>query len=223
MNRDRQGKNRPSGRGHGGRGAGAGARRAFIGRHKNVADLAQTYRDLSGSDEQAALVLQREGQYRQAIYFFLQAMEKLTDHAIFSEVSPDDVSINGRTYRERTRTHNLDELLRVLLEAYKETINDSRVSDQIDQQMATYVLQGQYFGVLHNDVRYPRYIDRRKSDALLELNEKDAAAAADKLTRLKAFVAGFQQLKVVRSEDRTGLEPTKEASQKPTPAWDFKF
>jgi hypothetical protein len=113
--------------------------------------------------------------------------------------------------------------LTVLLEAYKETINDSRVNDQIEQQMATYVLQGQYFGVLHNDVRYPRYIERRKSDALLDLYEKDAAVAADELSRLKAFVAGFQQLKVVRSEDRTTPETTKEASQKPTPAWDLKF
>ena len=39
-------------------------------------------------------------------------------------------------------THNLDDLLTVLLEAYKETINDSRVSEQIDQQMDTHVLQG---------------------------------------------------------------------------------
>jgi hypothetical protein len=60
--------------------------------------------DLSGSDEQAALVLQREGQHRQAIYFFLQAMEKLANHAIFSEVSPDDVSINGRTSRTHKNT-----------------------------------------------------------------------------------------------------------------------
>jgi HEPN domain-containing protein len=228
MNQDKRNKNRSgdqrAARGRSRSKATEGSdRRAFIGRHKSVSDLAETYRDLSGDDEQAAIVLQREGQYRQAVYFFLQAMEKLARYAVFSEVGPDDASIDGRTYRERTRTHNLDELLIVLLEAYKETINNSRVSEQIEQQMEAYVLQGQYFGVLHNDVRYPRYIERRKSDALLELNEKDAVAATDKLTRLKAFVAGFQQLKGLRSADRTTHEPTEETSQQPTPVWDFKF
>ena len=91
-------------------------------------------------------------------------------------------------------------LLTVLLEVYKETINDSRVSEQIEQQMNAVVLQGQYFGVLHNDVRYPRYIERRKSDVLLELNAKDATMAADKLARLKAFVEGFQQLKACKTK-----------------------
>ena len=228
MNRDRHERNRPSGRkagrSHGAKGSADGnRRRAFIGRLQNVADLADTYRELSSEDEAAALVLQREGRYRQAVYFFLQAMEKLARCAIFSEVSPDDASMSGQTYREAARTHNLDDLLTVLLEAYKKTIDDSRVSEQIEQQMDTHVLQGVYFGLLHNDVRYPRYIERRKSDALLHLSDKDAAVAADKLTRLKAFVTGFQQLKQLRMGDGTAAETTPEPSKEATPMWDFKF
>ena len=111
----------------------------------------------------------------------------------------------------------------VLLEVFKETINDLRVSEQIEQQMNAVVLQGQFFGLLHNDVRYPRYMERRKSDVLLELNAKDATMAADKLARLKAFIEGFQQLKALQDEDRTIPEPTKETSEKPTSVSDFKF
>ena len=227
MNQNRRKKNqsrdqRRTRRDRGGASDGAG-RPTLIGRHKKITDLAEAHRDLSSDDEQAAVLLQREGQYRQAVYFFLQAMEKLTRYAVFTEVSPDAPSSDGQSYRERTRTHDLDILLTVLLEVFKETINDSRVSEQIEQQMNAVVLQGQFFGLLHNDVRYPRYMERRKSDVLLELNAKDATMAADKLARLKAFIEGFQQLKALQDEDRTIPEPTKETSQKPTSVSDFKF
>ena len=143
--------------------------------------------------------------------------------ALWVRIGGLSVFTDGQSYRERTRTHDLDILLTVLLEVFKETINDSRVSEQIEQQMNAVVLQGQFFGLLHNDVRYPRYMERRKSDVLLELNAKDATMAADKLARLKAFIEGFQQLKALQDEDRTIPEPTKETSEKPTSVSDFKF
>ena len=162
--------------------------RDFVGRLQHVDDVAEAYRSVSVEDEEAARVLQREGRYRQAVYFFMQAMEKLVRYAIFSEVSPDGVDKEGTTYRERTTTHNLDDLLAVLLEVYRETINDSRVSEQIENQLATYVLEGVQFGFLHNDVRYPRYVERHRSYSLLELRDKDAEATSGKLARLKSFV-----------------------------------
>ena len=135
---------------------------------------------------------------------------------MFTEVSPDAPSSDGQSYRERTRTHDLDILLTGLLEVFKETINDSRVSEQIEQQMNAVVLQGQFFGLLHNDVRYPRYMERRKSDVLLELNAKDATIAADKLARLKAFIEGFQQLKALQKKTgRFQRRPKRQARNPP--------
>ncbi len=136
-----------------------GARRNFIGKQRRVGTFAEAFRSLYAEDERAAETLQRDGCHRQAVYFFIQTMEKLTRFAIFSEVSPEVLDKNGTTYRERTLTHNLDELLTVLLEVYKEIINDSRVSEQIEKQLSEHVLQGVRFGVLHNDVRYPRYMN----------------------------------------------------------------
>ena len=49
------------------------------------------------------------------------------------------------------------------------------VREQISSQLSTHVLQGVRFGVLHNDVRYPRYLDRKRSCLLLELSENDSA------------------------------------------------
>jgi hypothetical protein len=186
---------------------------SFIGRHRRVGNFAEAFRSLSAEDEKAADVLRREGCHRQAVYFFTQAMEKLTRFAIFSEVAPENLDKDGTTYRERTLTHNLDDLLTVLLEVYQETINDPRVSEQISSQLSTHVLQGVRFGVLHNDVRYPRYLDRKQSCLLLKLSEKDSATVALMLARLKQFIEGFQQLD--RSEPRQ--HPAEPPAGKPPP------
>ena len=191
-----------------------GVRRNFIGKQRRIGTFAEAFRSLCVEDERAAETLQREGCYRQAVYFYIQTMEKLTRFAIFSEVAPGVLDKSGTTYRERTLTHNLDELLTVLLEVYKETINDSRVSEQIEKQLSVHVLQGVRFGALHNDVRYPRYMDQKRPCLLLELTEKDSATLAETLARLKLFVEGFQQLK--GSVDRQ--QPTEPATTKRTAA-----
>jgi hypothetical protein len=190
---------------------------------------------VSGDDERAAETLQREGHHRQAVYFFIQAMEKLTRFAIFSEVPPGVLDKDGTTYRERTLTHNLDDLLTVLLEVYQETINDPRVSEQIANQLSTHVLQGVRFGFLHNDVRYPRYLDRNQSCLLLELSEKDSAKVAEMLARLKQFVEGFHQLKrsgggqqpaerrEQPAETPTAKQQPAKPSPSPKPVSEFKF
>ena len=183
---------------------------------------------MSAEDEKAADMLRREGCHRQAVYFFMQAMEKLTRFAIFSEVSPGSLDKDGTTYRERTLTHNLDDLLTVLLEVYQETINDPRVSEQISSQLSTHVLQGVRFGVLHNDVRYPRYLDRKQSCLLLELSEKDSAKVAQMLARLKQFVVGFQQLERNEAHPQPAEPPAaKPSSVEPSspakPVSEFRF
>lgn len=187
---------------------------SFIGRQRRIGNFAEAFRSVSAEDEKAADTLRRDGCHRQAVYFFMQAMEKLTRFAIFTEVSPSSLDKDGTTYRERTLTHNLDDLLTVLLEVYQETINDPRVSEQISSQLSTHVLQGVRFGVLHNDVRYPRYLARKQSCLLLELSEKDSAKVSQMLARLKQFVEGFQQLE--RSEARR--PPAEPPAAKPSPA-----
>ena len=83
----------------------------------------------------------------------------------------------------------------MLLEVFTEAINDSRVSDQIEDQLKTQVLEGERFGQLHNNIRYPRYMWRSGDFSVLQLTNGDVQKVLKKLERLKSFVAGFAKLK----------------------------
>ena len=203
-------------------------RRNFVGRQRYVEDLAEAYAALSAEDEQAARVLQQAGCHRQAVYFYVQAMEKIARSAIYTEVAEDDTDGAGNTYCDRTRTHNLDDLLSLLLEVYQSLIEDPRVCEQIERQMATYVLEGVHFGHLHNDVRYPRFLERRGTHSVLQLSAQDTEAAAKKLARLRSFVEGFQQLKpgnpTMHGRPTPAVETTDRRPDRPEePAIDFRF
>ena len=65
--------------------------RSFVGKWKyGVSDVANEFLKLGLDDEKAGQVLMENGQQRQAIYFFVQAMEKFVRFGIFSEVSASD-------------------------------------------------------------------------------------------------------------------------------------
>lgn len=167
-----------------------------VGKWKyRVPDVAKEYLTLGLEDEKAGRVLMESGQPRQAIYFFVQAMEKFVLFGVFSEVCGSDTSADGQTYRERTVTHDLDELLGVLLEVYTEAINDSRVSGQIEEQLSTHVLEGEQFNHLHNNIRYPRYMWKSGDFAVLQVCDGDVQKLLKRLERLKSFIVGFGKLK----------------------------
>lgn len=170
--------------------------RSFVGKWKyRVSDVANEFLKLGLDDEKAGRVLMENGQHRQAIYFFVQAMEKFVRVGIFSQVSAADTGHDGQSYRERTQTHALDELLAVLLEVFTEAIDDPRVSEQIEEQLKTHVLEGERFGQLHNNLRYPRYMWKSGDYSVLQLSNGDVQKVLRKLERLKSFVAGFAKLK----------------------------
>ena len=170
--------------------------RSFVGKWKyGVSDVAKEFLKLALDDEKAGRTLMENGHHRQAIYFFVQAMEKLVRFGIFSEVAVSQTGRDGQTFRERTLTHDLDELLAVLLEVFTDAINDPRVSQQIEEQLRTYVLEGERFGQLHNNIRYPRYMWKSGDFSVLQLSKDDVSKVVQKLERLKSFVAGFNRLR----------------------------
>lgn len=188
--------------------------RSFVGKWRyGVSDVAKEFLKLGLDDEKAGRVLMKNGQQRQAIYFFVQAMEKFVRFGIFSEVSASDTGHDGQTYRERTLTHALDELLAVLLEVFTEAIDDPRVSEQIEEQLKTHVLEGERFGQLHNNIRYPRYMWKSGDFSVLQLSDGDVQKVVKKLERLKSFVAGFAKLK----GETSLLEPHLTTSVQPKP------
>lgn len=162
--------------------------RTYIGRLEHgLTDIAAEYEALAHEDEKVGRLLLGQGQYRHAIYFLVQAMEKFVRCRIFSLVNP-----NTEYFRNRTRTHDLDELLDFLIEIVS---SDAGVQAQVKGQLNNHVLGGIRFGKLHNDLRYPFFSERHQSYSLLQVSRSDAELTLDRLQTLKRFLSDIHQLR----------------------------
>jgi len=159
----------------------------YIGKLRhNLTDMATEYRHLAIEDENVGEILLKQGKFKHAVYFLVQAMEKHVRYKIFSLVNP-----TAEYFRERTRTHNLDELLNFLIEIVS---SNAMVQDQVRNQLNKFVLGGIRFGKLHNDLRYPIFFTRRETYSLLEVSQTDAKIVLEKLQQLKTFLEEIDRL-----------------------------
>jgi len=149
-------------------------------------DIWQEYLRLALEDEEVGILLYDKGKYRHSVYFFLQAMEKQVRAKIFSFVNPDT-----EYFRNRVRTHNLDELLDFLIEIVS---NKENIRDQVKGQLEEHVLDGVKFGMLHNNLRYPIYREKSRSYSHLVIDEDDADRMWEKLKKLKVFISDINLL-----------------------------
>lgn len=163
-------------------------RPTYIGRREyNVTDVSAEYRTLAESDEKVGQLLIGQGQYRHGIYFLIQAMEKYMRSTIFGLVNP-----NTDYFRQRTLTHNLDNLLAFLREI---VCSNSELREQVRLQMQNHVLGGIKVGALHNDLRYPNFDERHRYYSLLSVSRQDADITLERLQTLKRFLNDIHQLK----------------------------
>ena len=161
--------------------------RKFIGqlRH-NIADIPGEYRTLAMHDERIAGILLNQGEYRHAIYFLVQSMEKHVRATIYTRVDP-----LNECYRDRTRTHDVDDLLEFLLEII-DVSADVRAS--IQEQLDRHVLAETRFGTLHNDLRYLKFSPRYQSYSMLTVTMQDALHTRERLQVLKRFLVDLTRL-----------------------------
>lgn len=158
-----------------------------IGARKQITDVSSEYLRLANEDENAGQCLMTSGHYRHAAYFFVQAMEKYVRAKIFQLVNP-----NTEYFRERTRTHNLDDLLDFLIEIVGTT---PIIKDQVKSQLENNVLEGVRFGMLHNDLRYPYFRDKLGTHETIVMGKEDAEICYQRLIRLKPFVRDIDRLR----------------------------
>jgi hypothetical protein len=149
-------------------------------------DVVYQYRTLAEDDERVGKLLLGQGAFRQATYLFLQAMEKYARARIFSIANP-----TLDTYREQTRTHDLEALLDFLLELAV----DADLRPQVQSQLDNYVLGGVLFGQLHNDLRYPKWLANRRGYAPLIVDRSAAETVQARLEALKGFLDGLDRLR----------------------------
>ena len=202
------------------------SRSGSLGRVCSVANVGDGYRRLSEADEAAADVLVESGHYRQAACMLIQAMEKAIQHGVFTQLPSLASCELVDEYRERVKTHNVDELLSVLLDVFRDAIGDARVSQQIDEQLEQLIVQGLRFHHLHNDVRYLRG-HRSGQYTLLEIAPRDVQQLKRTLTRLRAFIDGFQLLRgsaneLPQSPRTVEATPTERTDACSSP-WTFRF
>jgi HEPN domain-containing protein len=149
-------------------------------------DVTFQYRALAEEDERVGRQLLEQGAYRQAAYLIVQAMEKYVRVRIFAVINP-----TFPLYQRRTRTHDLDDLLDFLLEI----VVSEDIREQVRSQLKDHVLGGVRFNELHNDLRYPIWLSKRRSYASLQIDRAAAETVVKRLEALKQFLAGLDRLR----------------------------
>ena len=151
-----------------------------VGRLKRDVQVSAEYARLSREDEQAALELARAGLHRHACYFLIQSIEKAVRAEIFRLVNP-----NLEYFRERSRTHSVDEAVEFLLEILPQ---DAATKARLERQLADDVLKGLRFHHLHNDLRYPAYSRRFESYSGLSISKRDVEVLKICLSNMRSFL-----------------------------------
>ncbi|KJD18299.1 hypothetical protein VE30_13760 [Vreelandella aquamarina] len=151
-----------------------------IGKFRHKIDVSSEFFKLSRGDEVSAKILAEKGQFRQACYLLIQAMEKAIRAKIFSLVNP-----NIEYFRDRNRTHSLDSAVEFLIEIVS---TDNIVRNQVSQQLNTHVLGNTKYGHLHNNLRYPSYFKKYDSYSTIEVGKDDFDILSNRLMLLRKFL-----------------------------------
>lgn len=137
------------------------------------------YSKMAEGDEKIGELLFTEGEYRHAIYFFIQAMEKYTRSKIFEKADPLDKSV-----RDINKTHSLKEALTYWTEKTKEEKLQEETLVEIDDL----ILGGTNFRQLHNSLRYPFYSKVKGYYSVMEFGEEDCQHVRNCMENLKVYL-----------------------------------
>lgn len=160
----------------------------IIGREEKyqIEHIASEYAQLGSEDEEAGRILLQAGKYRGAAYLCVQAMEKYLKHTIFKLVNPAIPY-----YRNKARTHDIDDLLDFLIEIVSpEEVVKQQVRGQLNQHV---IGNKKRFKALHNDLRYPAFRGKLKY-SIRRISEKDTQELFEKLIRLKKYLQDIHRL-----------------------------
>lgn len=151
-----------------------------IGHFRELSDVSTEYALWARADEAAANALAEAGLYRHAVYFVVQAIEKHLRAKIFSVASPLNEAV-----RQANRNHSVEEAAAFLVATFD---YDGRLCRLIQEQFDKCLLRGVRFNLLHNDLRYPAYLDRVGGFASLDVSERDLLQMFERLDWLKEFM-----------------------------------
>ena len=158
-------------------------------KYVDALELKTEYMALSKKNETAARLLENQGLYNEAIYMYIQSMEKKIKGYICGK-------INSATpyFADKLREvgHSLDKSIDFLIEILAG--NDNILKIQLTDQIKSGVFQNINFSQLHNNCRYPKYNYRKKDYSILYIKKEDCSRIAKINDKLDNFIKSFDRL-----------------------------
>lgn len=152
-------------------------------------DMSSIYEQKAIHDENAAQLLASQGLYSQAVYFYIQSMEKNIKAHICQKV---DITQSYYANRLRKMGHSLDSSIYFLIEVLAG--NNEIIREQISKQILSGVFQDIRFSSLHNNVRYPLYHSDTQNYSMLEISESDCYRIQEIHLCLKRFLKDLYKI-----------------------------
>ena len=162
----------------------------YLGNRKFLKDsleVSHEYLKAAMQDEKSAVILESRELYNQAVYFYVQAMEKQIKAKIARIVD-----VTNSYYKEmikKTIGHSLDKSIEILVQIYGK--GDAMVEDRLREQLLTKVLKDIKFSALHNKTRYPDFDEKKY--AIIEMGKIDCVELAKMLKGLKLYLKDLER------------------------------
>ncbi|MFD2869080.1 HEPN domain-containing protein [Kurthia populi] len=157
-----------------------------LGKVKHRIDVSNEYEVLAKKDEEVSKLLFKNGEYKHAIYFCIQAMEKYIRSKIFSIVNP-----NLEYFRKRNQNHSVEDAIEFLLEIVS---TEENLRKTIRQQLVECILGEINYQQLHNNLRYPFYSQKFNTYSVITYVAEDYKYVEIELQKLKIYLNELNRL-----------------------------
>ena len=163
----------------------------FIGNRKflNATEMKSEYQALKESNYKAAIKLEEQGYYNEAVYMYIQAMEKEIKGYICGKVDSTNPYFSQKL---RDIGHSLDNSIDFLIELLAG--NNDALKEQLMVQIKQGVFQNIRFSKLYNDCRYPMYNTHEQKYYILVINKEDCKRVAKISQQLTKFIQDFDRI-----------------------------
>lgn len=158
----------------------------YIGKNQyvyNGSEIADEFLRIAKEDEKAADFLYQNQFYNQAIYFYIQSMEKFIKAYICRRI---DVSNEYFAEQLRSLGHSLDAAADFFVKIIAG--NDENLHNQLNHQIKTSIFENIRFTSTYNAVRYPYYNSKYHSYCLRKTDFNDCERIQEMYRKLKDYI-----------------------------------
>lgn len=127
----------------------------------------------------------KAGLYRNAMYFYVQSMEKRVRSQTFKIVDP-----YNPYWRSINQHHDLYSSVKFFVEALG---MDTLVAKQVEDMINKYIIGNINFRMLHNNLRYPYFSEKYNTYSCVSYTCDDCSSIYEKLVFLKNLLSDLDK------------------------------